>query len=98
MQEFFEMQKMVLGLDRIETAYTATLLVDLLVENDVLEAAASLAEGSISILDPDAHFALACSDRLGRIYLAQGQEEKARDIMTKTLEKRYKFTERSMMK
>lgn len=70
MQEVFEKQKIVLRLDHIEIAHTITLLVDLLVDSDERESAASLAESLISTLDPDAHFSLACSDRLGPIYLA----------------------------
>ncbi|KAJ6023305.1 TPR-like protein [Penicillium canescens] len=88
MQEVFEMQRMVLGVDHRETTWTAALLFDLLVENDELEAAASLAESLISCLDPDAHFALVYSGRLGHIYLAQGQGEKAKDIMTNSLERK----------
>ncbi|GLB10180.1 hypothetical protein AtubIFM57258_006581 [Aspergillus tubingensis] len=87
MKEVFEKQKMVLGLDHAETAHTADLLVDLLVKNGELEAAASLAESLIRDLDPDAHFALVSSYKLGVIYLEQGQGEKARDIKTKTLER-----------
>jgi tetratricopeptide (TPR) repeat protein len=88
MQEVFEKQKMVLGLDHRETTWTAALLFDLLVENGKLEAAASLAESLISKLDPDAHFALVYSGRLGHIYLARGQGEKAKDIMTNSLERK----------
>ncbi|GAB1192763.1 hypothetical protein APSETT444_001959 [Aspergillus pseudonomiae] len=87
MKEVFEKQKMVLGLDHAETAHTADLLIDLLVENGELEAAASLAESLIQYLDPDAHFALVSSYKLGTIYIEQGQGEKARDITTKTLER-----------
>lgn len=89
--KLFERQKIVLGLDHMETAYTATLMVDLLQNNNELEAAASLAESLISVLDPDAHFALACSDMLGSIYLAQGQEEKAKIFITKSLERKIKL-------
>ncbi|CEJ62481.1 hypothetical protein PMG11_10978 [Penicillium brasilianum] len=87
-QEIFEKQKIALGLDNMQTAYTATLLVEMMVENDELEVASVLAESLIDVLDPEAQFALACSAMLGRIYLAQGQADKAGDILTKSLERR----------
>ncbi|KAJ5816302.1 TPR-like protein [Penicillium robsamsonii] len=88
MQEVFEKQKMVLGLDHGETTHTAYLLVDLLVKNDKLEAAACLAESFISILEPDANSAHVFSVRLVHIYLAQGQREKAREMITDSLRRK----------
>jgi tetratricopeptide (TPR) repeat protein len=89
--KIFERQKIVLGLDHMETAFTAFIMVDLLRKNNELEAAASLAERLISVLGPDAHFSLVYSDMLGSIYLAQGQEEKAKIFMTKSLEREIKL-------
>ncbi|KAJ5520269.1 TPR-like protein [Penicillium fimorum] len=88
MQEVFRLQKVVLGLDHRETTWTAALLFDLLVENDEIEAAASLAENLISTLGPDAHFSHVYSRRLGDIYLALGQGEKAKDIITNSLKRK----------
>lgn len=88
LEEVLEKQKVLLGLDHVETADTAYLMVGLLEKNDELEAAASLAETLISVLDPDAHFSLACSDKLGSIYLQQGLYEKAKDFVINSLERK----------